>query len=205
MHQLVEVLRERILSGELPAASWIRQDELARSLGLSKIPIREALCQLERDGLVESQKRRGFFVRPLARDEACEIFDLRLRIEPELLGQAAMRLTTDARQAAQDALVALEQGIATGAPHIGKLNREFHLSLARPGAGPIAMDMLDRLLCLSERYVAAHLEPKGRNRRASRDHEEMFLSWSNNQPERLKQLARQHIERTASDLAAQLL
>ena len=57
--QLVELVRDRILSGEVPPDLPIRQDALATELGVSKIPLREALTRLEQEGLLRSQANRG--------------------------------------------------------------------------------------------------------------------------------------------------
>ncbi|MGZ8406482.1 MAG: GntR family transcriptional regulator, partial [Caulobacteraceae bacterium] len=73
-----QAVRERILSGDLAAGKPVRQDTLAGELGVSKIPVREALNRLERDGLLLSNPRRGYEVRPLTSEEAEEVFDLRL-------------------------------------------------------------------------------------------------------------------------------
>jgi DNA-binding GntR family transcriptional regulator len=78
--RLVDIIRDRILSGEIPPSVAIRQDSLAAELQISKIPLREALARLEQDGLLVSHPNRGFFVRALSTREAEEVFALRLKI-----------------------------------------------------------------------------------------------------------------------------
>ena len=68
--QLVDLVRNRILSGAVSTDQAIRQDALAAELGVSKIPLREALARLEEEGLIRSQANRGFFVAPLSTSEA---------------------------------------------------------------------------------------------------------------------------------------
>src|SRR3954464_9151050 len=80
--QLVNLVRDRILSGKVAPNSQIRQDALASELGISKIPLREALTRLEQEGLIDSQTNRGFFVRDLNATEAEEVYALRLKLEP---------------------------------------------------------------------------------------------------------------------------
>ena len=60
--QLVNLVRDRILSGMVPPNSAIRQDALASELGISKIPLREALARLEQEGLVQGRPGAGTFV-----------------------------------------------------------------------------------------------------------------------------------------------
>ncbi|MFO4963667.1 GntR family transcriptional regulator, partial [Salmonella enterica subsp. enterica serovar Derby] len=62
--QVFEIVLERIVSGEIPTGAPIRQDALAADLGVSKIPLREALARLEQEGLLVSQANRGYTVRP---------------------------------------------------------------------------------------------------------------------------------------------
>ncbi len=57
--RVFEIVRERIVSGALPETVPIRHDALASELGVSKIPLREALTRLEQEGLVRSQANRG--------------------------------------------------------------------------------------------------------------------------------------------------
>ena len=88
--QIFAIVRERIISGALPRDHPIRQDALATELGVSKIPLREALARLEQEGLLTSQANRGFFVRPMSATEAEEIYELRLALEPEAAARACL-------------------------------------------------------------------------------------------------------------------
>ena len=64
--RVFEIVREQIVRGALPEGQPIRQDALANELGVSKIPLREALARLEQEGLIASQANRGYTVRPLS-------------------------------------------------------------------------------------------------------------------------------------------
>jgi DNA-binding GntR family transcriptional regulator len=74
-------LRAMIFSGQLQAGQPMRQEEIARQLGVSRLPVREALNRLATEGLVELKPRRGFFVTSLAQDEIEDIFDMRALLE----------------------------------------------------------------------------------------------------------------------------
>ena len=175
MDRLVEAVRERIIAGLIPTASSIRQDALAAELGVSKIPLREAFARLEQDGLVISRLNRGFFVPPLSWDEARDVFDLRLKIEPEAVAEAALRANVADIATAAAALAALDAaapGVSAGA-----LNRAFHLALIRPGGRPVTLQTVERLQVVAERYVVKHLEPRGRADRAAGEHHALFEAW----------------------------
>ena len=102
--QIVDLLREKILSGNVQADTPIRQDALASEFGVSKIPLREALARLEQDGLLVSQPHRGYFVRPMTLAEVEDIYALRLKLEPDAVATAANLATPQERELATKAL-----------------------------------------------------------------------------------------------------
>lgn len=90
---VTEKLRGKILSGHLAAGSVLRQDAIAGEYMVSRIPVREALRQLEAEGLVTFYAHRGAVVSSLTPGEIAELFELRSLIEPQLLRYAAPNLT----------------------------------------------------------------------------------------------------------------
>src|SRR5712691_4032331 len=86
-------VRRGLLRGDYTPGAWLRQDDLAAELGISKIPVREALQRLAAASLVTFEPNRGAMVRPLAAADAEEIFALRRAVEPELLRRAIGRHT----------------------------------------------------------------------------------------------------------------
>ena len=202
--QLFAEARERILSGRLPADAPIRQDALALELGVSKIPLREALARLESEGLVVSHPNRGFIVRPLSRADAEDVFDLRLRIEPNACVLGAQQADAAAHEAACAAFAALDTALKSGLADVGRRNREFHLALVRPSGRGVTIETVDRLLALSERYVRVHLGEHRRLDRASHEHETLLRAWLERRTETVRREARAHIRATLFDLRAQL-
>ena len=83
--QVAEVLRRRILSGELAEGQGVRQEAIAQELGVSRLPVREALVLLEMQGLVTNVKYKGAVVASLSSDEIEEIYALRGLLESFLL------------------------------------------------------------------------------------------------------------------------
>src|SRR5690242_20975649 len=76
-----EHLRQAILSRRLPSGAPLRQERIAEQLGVSRLPVREALRRLHVEGLVDLQPRRGYFVASFNRDEIEELFDIRGTLE----------------------------------------------------------------------------------------------------------------------------
>lgn len=199
--QLIVRFRDRILSGAYAPGSALRQDSLAAEFGTSKIPVREALVQLQSEGLVDIFPNRGFQVRPLDSAELDEVFRLRLQIEPIAIARGAKLATALDHSAARSALEQLNDATAAGEfSSSGQLNRAFHLLLIVPRLQPVAAEILSRLHMLAQRYVQAHLRPEGRARRASREHAALFRAWSAGKSQDARTLMHAHIESTRDDL-----
>ncbi len=92
---IVERVRQEILSGEHEPGAQLRQDALAAAYGVSRIPVREALLQLEAEGLVAIEPHRGAVVTPLSPDEINDVFELRLMLEPRLIRSSIPELTAE--------------------------------------------------------------------------------------------------------------
>ncbi|KZE12130.1 MULTISPECIES: GntR family transcriptional regulator [Sphingomonas] len=198
--QLVVLLRDRILAGRIDADRAIRQDALAAELGVSKIPLREALTRLEQEGLVRLHANRGYFVRELTMDEAEEVYALRLKLEPEVAGVAAMRATDAERDLAIRTLAQLDEVTNAHGDGVGAFNRAFHLALLRPSRQTITTTMLERLHVLGERYVRRHLEPLGRDQRANDEHAQLLQCWLARDASAVAARMYAHIEQTVLDL-----
>src|SRR5579872_7347907 len=110
--QLIVRFRDRILSGVYAPGSALRQDILASEFGTSKIPVREALVQLQSEGLVDIYPNRGFQVRPLTTAELDEVFSLRLQIEPAAVALGSKLATPADHEAAREALERLNAALA---------------------------------------------------------------------------------------------
>ncbi|ASG22466.1 GntR family transcriptional regulator [Nitrospirillum viridazoti] len=201
--QAYEIVREHILLGTMAPGTAVQQAAVASQLGISKIPLREALGRLEQDGLVTSFPNRGYVVNTLTAEEATEVFALRLKLEPGATADGARRATPADHEHARAELLALEreQGTA-GTGHVTH-NRAFHMALIRP-AGGITSQLMERLHILSERYVRVHLEPQGRDDRARDEHRALFDAWMAGDAAVVETLTARHIQGTLEDLQREL-
>ena len=92
---VVDAIREKILKGEVKAGQPLRQAALAEDLDVSRIPVREALLQLEAEGLVKFQAHKGAIVTELNADHVDELFELRAMLEADLLARSIPNLTEE--------------------------------------------------------------------------------------------------------------
>ncbi|WP_342029316.1 GntR family transcriptional regulator [Sphingomonas sp. CFBP 13720] len=201
--QVFAIVRERIVTGQLAGDAPIRQDALATELGVSKIPLREALGRLEQDGLLQSQPNRGYTVQPMSADQADEIYALRLSIEPAAAARAALHASDADRGAATAAFHALDKAAHGNLGEVAMRNRDFHVALVRPGDRAITTQLVERLAIQAERYVVAHLEPAGRDARAHLEHRDIIDAWLARDGVTLQALLHRHIEATLLDLRVQ--
>jgi DNA-binding GntR family transcriptional regulator len=89
------VLREAITNGAFAPGEWLRQESLAEAIGVSRIPVRTALLQLESEGLVTFHPHRGARVRTLSAAQIDEIYGLRVLLEAHALRLSMARMTPD--------------------------------------------------------------------------------------------------------------
>ncbi|HEY7690641.1 MAG TPA: GntR family transcriptional regulator [Dongiaceae bacterium] len=164
-------LRRRILDGEFPEGFQLRQDALAAEFGISRIPIREALFQLEAEGLVNIHPHRGAIVSALSAAEVEEIYELRALLEPRLLASSAPKLTADDYRAI-DAILD-EYSAELRADHVGRwgeLNTALHGLLYRHADQPRTAAIVAALLQNADRYTRMHISVTQGRERAEREH-----------------------------------
>lgn len=168
---VAEALRQRILSGALAPGVQLRQDALAEEFGISRIPIREALLQLEAGGLVKIVPHRGAVVSGLSIEEVEDIFQLRVSLEPQLLILSARHLTPD--DFSELRALREEYGAALKAGTVetwGELNRRFHLGLLRHAGRPRSLSIIAGLLQDCDRPTRLQLSVTGDVARADLEH-----------------------------------
>ncbi len=146
-------LRQQILVGGLLPGTPLNQEALADELGVSRMPIRQALKRLQTEGLVQRQQNRRVVVTPLSREEIEEIFDMRIALEPLALRLAIPLVTPqDLRRIGH----ALDDATADDDPaSFGTRNSAYHMALVQPCGRPRLLREIRSLLDLSDRYQRA--------------------------------------------------
>ncbi|MDR5781817.1 GntR family transcriptional regulator [Caballeronia sp. LZ065] len=142
-------LRQRILSGDLAPGEVLRQEALADELGVSRVPVREAITRLVGEGLLTKVPHKGAYVAELSIGEVQETFEIRLRLEPWLFSQAIPHIS-DADIARAEKLVNEMDQAESGL--WGQLNWRLHETLYLPAGRDITLQMLRGLHDRSDRY-----------------------------------------------------
>lgn len=148
--EVYEVLLSQLVSLRIPPGSRITVDALARTLGVSQTPIRQALHQLESEGLVAKAHLIGYSATPqLSLAQFNELFELRLLLEPALAGMAALNMSDEAIED----LAGMVSGMAgksaaesrIGYSRFAKKDEEFHERIAAGSGNNLIKDVLSRL------------------------------------------------------------
>lgn len=170
---LVDALRERILSFEIPEGSQLRQDSLANEFGVSRIPVREALLQLEGEGLVTQSAHKGYTVTTLSLDEIREVFDLRAVIEVDLLRRSIPVMRDTDITASREVLAVFDDMLARKSEDAnwGRLNWRLHEALYAPAGRKHTMRIVHNLHRNADRYLRLQLSlTQSTNDRARAEH-----------------------------------
>ncbi len=151
-------VRELVLSGELEPGSVINQAVLAREIGISTTPLREALRRLMQQGLVELDAHRDARVTQLNAEEARDLLEVRRSLDPMAASLAAERRTRQdlaEMRAGLDGLDALPSN-----PTVTQLiaHRRFHTAVYRASHNALLIEMLDGLWDTADRYRRHGLE-----------------------------------------------
>ncbi|MCF6434019.1 GntR family transcriptional regulator [Pseudoalteromonas sp. MMG022] len=206
--QLVaEAIREKILSGEIKAGEPLRQAALADELNVSRIPVREALLQLESEGLVNFEAHKGATATQLSAEQIDEIFDLRALLEAELLSHSIANLTPRDLLEAEAILFDLEEATAAGDTEsaTGKLNAQFHSKLYSKAQRPQTAELVDVYSKNSERYVRMHILLAGGINTAPEEHRTLLELCKNKDVEQACAFLKKHITGAKDDIKQLLI
>src|SRR5262245_10263295 len=156
---VANVLREKILRGQIKAGEQLRQHAIAEELHVSRIPVREALRQLEAEGLVTIIDHRGAVVSGLSSEEILEMFEIRMLLESHLLRLSIPRLTDEDLERSEQTLKEYEQALKkkSNVAHWGDHNWRFHSSLYAAANRPRCLSIARNIHNNADRYVRLHL------------------------------------------------
>ena len=135
-------LRSAVLSGEMRPGTRIRQELLAAQFGASRIPVRDALKQLENEGLIVLAPNRGAWIADVNSEESVEIYKIREAVEPLAIFESVPNLT-DSDIDSLDATVRDLERVTTIEEYI-QLDRVFHLRTYARARMPQLLAMIER-------------------------------------------------------------
>lgn len=152
-------LKAAILSGALAPGTALRQEELASAFAMSRMPIREALRQLEAQALVDFEPHKGAVVVQITLLESLDNYAIRSALEPQALKLSLPHLTEADFEIAEDILQEIDGEGDVG--RMGELNRRFHMTLYAQAGLPRLIALTELHLAAADRHLRFHLAAAG--------------------------------------------
>jgi DNA-binding GntR family transcriptional regulator len=199
---IAEALRQAIQLGIFQEGQSLRQDEIATQFGVSRIPVREALRQLEVEGLVIFHPNRGAMVTTLSPTEAQEICDIRIALETMALDLAIPQLSDAHLDQAATLLRETEQ--TTDPMRWADLNWQFHATLYTPANRPRLLGMIKTLHVNIDRYIRLQIQALNYRDQSQAEHDQLLIACRQRNTIVATDLLRQHIGRAADQLVVYL-
>jgi DNA-binding GntR family transcriptional regulator len=196
-----EFLKSSVLSGHFNPGERLTEEHLAKKLGVSRTPVREALHKLESEGLIKPLETRGFIVSRDSKDEVEELFELRAILEGYALRIISERISEEDLKQLGRLIAGAEDGLRRKRmEEVFKWNTKFHDTLHG-----IVVDKkrLHRLLVNIRKYVLRYrrdtLQYPDGGKRAVDGHRKILLALRLKDPDLCERMMREHIQEAKMD------
>lgn len=195
-------LRDEILSGKLKPDEKLNTNQLAKRLGVSRTPIREALNRLISVGLVQTIPHRGIYIRKLSIDEIIELYYIRAALEGIAARLAVRNLTEEETNRLLQYCDEMEaQQRAGNYQKFLEINYMFHQTIYKATQSPQLQDLLFQYYSRSEQYRTLGLELPGRYKEIFDEHRQFVAALASGDMEKAEDCAREHYLNTARQIA----
>jgi DNA-binding GntR family transcriptional regulator len=167
-------IREQILSGEQRGGEWLRESDLAASIGVSRTPVREALRRLAAEGLVRHERNRGVQVQSWTLKDLADVYALRSLIEPWACGMAAVggAADVDLLQQLADDMTAAAARPRPDLDVLTELNSRFHSAILEASGNDRIRTLLASLVQMPLVWrTFSHYTPEELRRSLTHHHE----------------------------------
>lgn len=199
---VLDLLRDRIISGHYEGGQQIRQEAIADEVGVSRIPVREALVQLEAEGLVVIHTHKGAVVAKLTPEDAIDIFEARLIFEPFILTKAMELAGAEDKERVWSAFRDYEEALGGGeSPAIlSQLNWSFHRALNYAAKRPRSLQVLSSLYNSADRYLRLQIDAKTAQTKALAEHQALAEFFADGNVAAAQKLLKKHITDARDDV-----
>ncbi|WP_170388144.1 GntR family transcriptional regulator [Ruegeria atlantica] len=199
---IYDELKKQILSGERAPGEPLRQDEIARQYGVSKIPVREALMKLEVDGFVLIRKNKGATVREVSATEILNIMDIRVALECKALELSIPNMIASDIELAGTILD--DYSKHSDPEQWSDMNLRFHHALYEPCSNPLLLRMISDLQQRIGPQLRLLVTTVTGLERPQAEHAAILEACRVGDGGKAVELLRKHIETTKKETAAKL-
>ena len=199
---VLDLIKEDILSGTLKSGEPLRQSSLAEKYQVSRIPIREALLQLESQGLVQMEAHKGAIVTEISIEEIDELFQLRAILEPHILESAIPNMNEECFEKCDEILSKLENALDNkkDIEQWSEYNYEFHKTLYQPAKLFHTLDIIKTLNTRSDRYIRLQLLYTDGIEKAEKEHRDLLEFCKKGKIKQASKLLYDHIHVANTDI-----
>lgn len=198
-----EQIRARILDGSLKPGDRLVEDRLSAELGVSRVPVREALRGLSAEGLVTLLPRRGATVVEVTPEDVAELVEVRALLEGLNARLAAQRHAPEIVAQLEDTLERGNQAARDGtAEELARLNAEFHERLAEASRNTVLSDVMRGLR--GRTSIAFAINGRARAREDWKEHAGVLAAVIAGDAELAALLATRHVQNAAAAFAASI-
>jgi DNA-binding GntR family transcriptional regulator len=185
-------LRDAIWDGRIARGERVREEDIARSLGVSRTPVREALQRLQQRGLLVNRPGRGLIVAELGKREVVELYAMR-----EILEGSAARFAAQHASGPEIEIIDRLQRELAAAPDdallLVTLNRRFHQAICDAGHNQYLTQTLDTLHDAMALLHSATFRAPNRRRESDAEHRRIVAAIEARNADQAEAVAREHI------------
>ncbi|MEW5913171.1 MAG: GntR family transcriptional regulator [Thermodesulfobacteriota bacterium] len=187
-------LKRLVVAGKIKPGQRLVEERLARDLGISRTPVREALHRLEQEGLLSKRSRGGYLVRPLTAQEVEDALGVRAALEGYAAELAARRAPAPLLNKLTANVEAFERAVTKrDEKALISLNSQFHLLLYQAAGSPLLTRMLGELQEIVERISRAIYSNMDAGLWSTEDHRRMLEALRKGRASQAADLARRHV------------
>jgi len=189
-------IQNDIINGKYKPGEYIAETKLSNELGVSRTPIREALKQLEREGLVKSVPGKGVRVEGISNKDIEDIYTIRMLIEGLAARWAAKNITGEELDELKE-ILELEEFYtlrSQNTENLIKLDSRFHDVMFKASKSRPLMHILTNFHLYAQRARSASLEIPGRSQKTLEEHLAIFKALSEKDPDLAERLTTEHIK-----------
>ncbi len=195
-----EQLREAIMRGDIPAGTQLNQVELANSLGVSRVPVREALRRLQAERFLDANPFQRYVVTKLTREQVLELFELRVELEVFAALRSLKREDFQTVTLAQAREAAAKLDVAMDADEWLQADMEFHRSVN--GHDSAVTTIIDEVRFRIYRYLHLAKADVKRRHEVILEHEEILAALESGDESRIRSSIEGHVKHTRDRLAS---
>jgi DNA-binding GntR family transcriptional regulator len=200
-----ELIRQAIIDGRLDPGERLKEEELARELGISRTPVREALLVLQAEGLVVAEPNRGAMVRAHDAEDLDDLYQLRALIEGYATRRAAVRITDEALDRLRESCDRFESLVPEGdLREVVRENMYFHSTIHELAGSERLEGMLRKVIELPLVYTSYVWYPPEQRLISAHYHRQIVKALAARDPERAELIMKEHVFEARDLLVAHL-